>query len=125
MIFSCFAASTVTCKKPEPPDHGRYEPEDKTLFKLNEVIAAFCDSSYYLWGKKTKKCCGLDNGGSAWLPATLRCSDSTIADYKSWDSNWVTECLLPAKYDEECKKLGKHGVILNDKMSCEATSEGR
>ena len=126
MIFSCFAASPVRCKKPQPPEHGRYKPYGRTLFKLNEVITPVCDSGYYLWGEVKETCCGLDNGDSAWLPTTSGCSDFIIADSKSWDkSGQATECLLPAKYDEECKKSGKHGVILNDEMSCKDESEGR
>ena len=60
---------------------------------------------------------------SAWLPTTLRCSEFIITDSTRWDS--VTECLLPANYDEKCKTRGSHGVILNDEMSCKAASEGR
>ena len=28
----------LKCKIPQSPDHGRYDPDDKTFFRLNEVI---------------------------------------------------------------------------------------
>ena len=124
MIFSCFAASTVKCTKPRDPDHGRYKPDDRTFFKINEVITAVCNIGYYLWKEPaTKKCCGLENGDSAWLPKSSKCSDSTSSDSSSSDS--VILCLKPELFDEECKRTGRHAVILNDKMSCKAASEGR
>ena len=117
MIFSCFAASTVKCKKPQDPDHGRYETDGRTFYKINEVITAVCDIEYYLWGEAIKQCCGLENGDSAWLPESSKCSDSQSSDS-------VTVCLKPERYDEECKKKGLHAVIFSNKMFCKA-SEGK
>ena len=120
MIFSCFVASTVKCQKPQPPANGIYEPEGRTVFKLNEVITVVCDNHYYPWGEETKKCCGLEDGDSAWLPTTSRCSDLPSKDSRSRDS--VTECLSSAQYYDKCKESGSHGVLLNDEMFCKGNT---
>ena len=111
MISSCSAASTVKCKKPQDPDHGRYKPDGRTFYKINEVITAVCNIDYYPWGEVTKQYCGLENGDSAWLPKSSKCSDSQSSDS-------VTVCLKPERYDEECKKKGGHAMQLSSTIRC-------
>ena len=123
-----FAASTLTCPKPQQLDYGRYESNGGTSFKLNEVITAVCFNGYYLWGEATKTCCELDNGQSAWLPKSSECSDSTYStrkDSDSPDSHDPPECLTSIMYGEKCTKAGGQAVIFNDEMSCKTASEGR
>lgn len=114
-----FAASTVRCVIPQNPDHGEYDSHGKTFYKLNEVVTLVCIGGYYLWGEAKKKCCGLDNGQSAWLPTSSKCSESSKSDHS------VAECLEAGMFDQKCKEIGKHAAILNDIMFCKAPSAGR
>lgn len=109
----------MRCEIPQNPDHGKYETHGKTFYKLNEVVTVVCIGDYYLWGEAKKKCCGLDNGQSAWLPTSSKCSEPTISDYSD------TECLNREMFDDKCKDIGKHAAILNDIMFCKAASVGR
>ena len=118
VIEISFPVSSVKCAKPHL-DHGRYDSDDRDSYKLNEVVTAVCNSGYYVWGKATIKCCGLEKGESAWLPASSMCSDPPKKD------DFTTECLTPVMYNEKCKEKGSDAVILEDTMHCEAPSEGR